>query len=55
MPINAIYQVQCDVCFGYMDGDYETREDAENARRELGWDDPNGGTACLDHNSRTAA
>ena len=55
MPINPTYEVQCDVCFGVMDGRYETREDAEDARKELGWDDPNGGTACPDHNTRPNA
>lgn len=53
MPITPTYEVQCDVCFGYMDGRYDTREAAEAARKELGWDDPNGGTACEDHNTRT--
>lgn len=51
MPITATYEVQCDVCFGYMDGRYETREAAGDARKELGWDDPNGGTACPEHNT----
>lgn len=55
MPITAIYEVQCDACHGYMDGRYETREDAEAARKELGWDDPNGGTACPEHNTRPTA
>ena len=52
MPITARYEVQCDVCFGCMDGYYDTREEADDARKELGWDDPNGGTACPEHNTR---
>jgi hypothetical protein len=55
MPITPSYQVQCDACSGYMDGTYETREDAEKARDELGWTDLHGGTACPDHNQRTPA
>lgn len=55
MPITPIYQVQCDVCFGYMDGDYETREDAEDARKEIGWEDTGGRTACPEHHSQPAA
>lgn len=51
MPITPTYQVRCDVCFGVMDGEYDTREDAERARKELGWDDPNGGSACPGHNT----
>lgn len=38
MPITASYEVRCDVCFGFMDGRYETREDAEAASAELGLD-----------------
>lgn len=52
MPITATYQVQCDTCFGYMDGTYETEEDAEKARKEIGWDDGKGGSACPDHGGR---
>jgi hypothetical protein len=55
MPITPSYEVQCDACHGYMDGRYETREDAEKARKELAWEDPNGGTACPDHNTRAEA
>jgi hypothetical protein len=51
MPITATYEVKCDVCWGVMDGAYETREDADTARLELGWVDPNGGTACPEHNT----
>ncbi|MFH8531519.1 hypothetical protein ACH4GE_24250 [Streptomyces tendae] len=51
MPITASYEVQCDACWGVMDGRYETREDAEKARDELGWNDLNGGTACPEHNT----
>ncbi|MFG3127366.1 hypothetical protein ACGFZU_06650 [Streptomyces tendae] len=46
MPITATYEVQCDACWGVMDGRYETRKDAEKARDEMGWKDLNGGTAC---------
>ncbi|MYX14401.1 hypothetical protein GTY67_13445 [Streptomyces sp. SID8374] len=53
MPITPIYQVQCDVCFGFMDGDYESREDAQEARKRLGWEDTDGRTACPDHNTTT--
>lgn len=52
MPITAEYQIKCDVCWGATDAYYETQEDAEKAREELGWDDPNGGTACPEHNTR---
>lgn len=55
MPITPTYRVQCDVCFGHMDGEYDTREDAQDAREELGWDDPIGGTACPEHNTRATA
>lgn len=51
MPITPTYEVKCDVCSGFMDGRYETREDAEKARDELDWTDPNGGTACPEHNT----
>lgn len=51
MPISPTYQVKCDICWAVMDGEYETREDAEDARKELGWTDPNGGTACPEHNT----
>jgi hypothetical protein len=50
MPITASYEVRCDTCHGVMDGRYDTRDDAETARQELGWIDLNGGTACPDHN-----
>jgi hypothetical protein len=53
MPITATYEVKCDVCFGVMDGRYDTQREAEQARRELGWDDPNGGTACPEHSTRS--
>jgi hypothetical protein len=53
LPITPTYQVQCDVCFGYMDGSYDTREDAEDARKELGWEDTNRRTACPEHNTTT--
>ena len=52
MPITATYEVKCDACWGVMDGAYETREDAEKAREELGWTDLNGGSACPEHNTR---
>ncbi|MGW8357371.1 hypothetical protein [Streptomyces wedmorensis] len=55
MPITPTYHVQCDVCFAYMDGDYEDRDDAETARKSIGWDDLNGGTACPEHNTRPSA
>jgi hypothetical protein len=55
MPITARYEVKCDVYFGCMDGYYDTREEAEDARKELRWDDPNGGTACPEHNTRPSA
>ncbi|MFK0182352.1 hypothetical protein ACIQVR_41080 [Streptomyces xanthochromogenes] len=55
MPITASYEVQCDVCFGVMDGRYETREDAEDAKAELGWNDPNSGTACPEHRTHRPA
>lgn len=51
MPITATYEVKCDVCWGVMDGRYDTREDAEDARKELGWIDLNGGTVCPEHNT----
>ncbi|MGW9399382.1 hypothetical protein [Streptomyces sp. NPDC055642] len=51
MPITAEYQVKCDVCWSVMDGYYDTREAAEDARKELRWNDPNGGTACPEHNT----
>lgn len=51
MPITATYQVKCDVCFGVMDGEYDTREEAEQARKELGWEDTDSRTACPDHNT----
>lgn len=54
MPITATYEVKCDVCHGVMDGRYDTREDAEDARQELGWVDLNGGTACPEHNTATS-
>lgn len=53
MPITAVYEVKCDVCWGVMGGEYNTREEAETARLELGWVDPNGGTACPNHNTAT--
>lgn len=52
MPITPTYQVKCDVCWGVMDGEYDTREAAEDARKELGWEDDDNRTACLDHNTR---
>jgi rubredoxin len=54
MPITARYQVKCDVCWGVMDGEYDTREEAEAARQELGWEDTDSRTACPEHNTATA-
>lgn len=51
MPITASYAVRCDVCFGVMDGEYDTREEAEEARAELGWEDTDSRTACPSHNT----
>lgn len=51
MPITATYQVKCDVCFGILDGEYDTREDAQDARRANGWEDSDGRTACPAHNT----
>ena len=51
MPITAVYEVKCDVCWGVMDGRYSTSEDAAKARQELGWVDLNRGTACPKHNT----
>jgi len=51
MPITATYEVKCDVCFGVMDGQYDTREDAEQARKDLGWEDTDRRTACPNHNT----
>ncbi len=53
MPITATYEVKCDACWGVMDGEYDTREEAEAAREELGWTDLNGGSACPEHNTAT--
>ena len=55
MPITVTYRVQCDVCFGFLDGDYETRDEALDARHAAGWEDTGGRTACQDHNTRTPA
>jgi hypothetical protein len=54
MTTTAAYRVQCDVCFGFLDGDYETRDEAINARQKAGWEDANGGTACPQHNPAPA-
>ncbi|MFF8784863.1 hypothetical protein [Streptomyces sp. NPDC015125] len=51
MPITPTYEVKCDACWGVMDGRCDTREDAEQAREELGWVDLNSGTACPEHNT----
>lgn len=55
MPVTTTYQVKCDVCWGVMGGEYETREDAEQARKELGWEDDDSRTACPAHNTRDRA
>ncbi len=55
MPITASYSVQCDVCFGFLDGEYDTRDAALDARKEAGWEDPHGGTACPQHNPASPA
>jgi hypothetical protein len=55
VPITPTYQVKCDVCWGVMDGEYATREEVEDARKELGWVDLYGGTACPIHNTRQPA
>lgn len=47
MPIKATYQVQCDECFGYLDGEHDTQEAAERARTEAKWEDGYGTTICL--------
>ena len=52
MPLTATYHVQCDVCSGHLDGEYETRDAALDARREAGWEDTDGRTACPAHNTR---
>lgn len=54
MPITASYQVRCDICFDVMDGEYDTREEAEAARKELGWENGYNGTACPEHNTTAA-
>lgn len=51
MPITSVYQVMCDVCYGVMDGEYDTREGAERARKEMGWEDTDDRTACPRHNT----
>ena len=51
MPITAVYEVKCDVCWGVMDGEYDTREEAQDARRADGWEDTDGRTACPNHNT----
>ncbi|MGZ2355698.1 hypothetical protein LRE75_03160 [Streptomyces sp. 372A] len=51
MPITATYQVQCDVCWSVLDGEYDTREDAQEARRKAGWQDTDDRTACPTHNT----
>ncbi|MGP3737962.1 hypothetical protein ACTWJ9_33165 (plasmid) [Streptomyces sp. GDS52] len=53
MPITTSYQVKCDVCWGVMDGEYDTREEAEKARQELGWEEPDGRTVCPEHSTST--
>lgn len=51
MPITVTYHVQCDVCWGVLDGEYDTREDAQEARRKAGWEDTDDRTACPAHNT----
>ncbi len=46
-------QRRYDVCFGVMDGEYDTREEAEEVRAELGWEDTDSRTACPQHNTTT--
>jgi hypothetical protein len=55
MPVTATYEVRCDVCFGVLDGKFETRDEALAARREAGWEDTDGRTACPPHNSQQYA
>lgn len=49
MPITATYEVKCDVCWGVLDGRFDTRDEALDARRAAGWEDTDGRTACPQH------
>lgn len=49
MPITVTYEVKCDACWAVLDGRYDTRDEALDARREAGWETTDSRTACPNH------